>query len=111
MKIMTAPMISLVWGSFILNLLLQVFDGLFTYHVLSRGIPEANPLVRSAILEWGAAWGLLYWKGIACILLALIFALRHRRHSLTLKALTVTGTVYGCLAVAGLCELMFELSR
>ena len=108
---MTTPMNPLIWGSFIFNLLLQVFDGLFTYHVLSRGIPEANPLVRSAILKWGAAWGLLYWKGIACILLALIFALRHRRQSLTIKAFTVTGTVYGCLAVAGLCHLIFEFSR
>jgi hypothetical protein len=104
-------MIPLLWGSFIFNLLLQVFDGLFTYHVLSHGIPEANPLVRNAIIQWGAVWGLLYWKGTACILLAGIFAMRHRRQALTLKAFTVTGTVYGCLGLAGMCELILELSH
>jgi len=46
----------------IYNLLLQFFDGLLTYQVLSLGVPEANPLVNAAIGEWGVIWGLLYWK-------------------------------------------------
>ena len=108
---MTAPLLPLAWGYFVFNLLLQVFDGVFTYHVLSRGIPEANPIVRSAIIQWGAAFGLLYWKGIACILLACIFALRHRRGALTINAFKITGTIYSCLALAGLCDLFFELTR
>jgi len=44
-----------------------LFDGILTYQVVSIGIPEANPLVRQAIIEWGAAWGLLYWKLLACV--------------------------------------------
>ena len=56
------------------NLLLQIFDGLFTYHVVSQqGLPEANPLVRNTIYEWGVVWGIVYWKLLACALLGLIF--------------------------------------
>src|SRR6266566_979510 len=71
---MTAPLIPAVWFPFILNLLLQVFDGLLSYHVLSEGVPEANPLVSRAISEWGVVWGLFYSKTFACVLLLLIFA-------------------------------------
>ncbi len=64
-----------IWSQFKFNLLLQIFDGLFTYHVLSLGVPEANPLVSEAISSWGEVWGLVYWKVLACTLLGLIFAL------------------------------------
>lgn len=94
---MAAFMFPSIWSQFKFNLLLQIFDGLFTYHVLTLGVPELNPLVRNAIYSWGEFWGLLYWKLLACLLLGLIFALRHFRESLTLKALTLTSTVYGCL--------------
>jgi hypothetical protein len=33
----------------ILNLTLQVFDGLFSYQVFSLGATEANPFVSAAI--------------------------------------------------------------
>jgi len=108
---MSPTLLPLAWGYFIFNVLLQVFDGIFTYQVMSLGIPEANPIVRSAIMQWGAAWGLLYWKGIACILLACIFALRHRRGALTINALRITGGVYSCIAVVGLFHLLFGLIR
>ena len=57
---MTTPLIPAVWFPFILNLFLQVFDGLLTYHVVSAGVPEANPLVDNAISAWGVGWGLFY---------------------------------------------------
>ena len=50
-----------IWSQFKINLLLQIFDGLFTYHVLTLGVPELNPLVRNAIYSWGEVWGLVYW--------------------------------------------------
>lgn len=99
---MAAFMFPSIWSQFKFNLLLQIFDGLFTYHVLSLGIPEANPLVAEAIFSYGEIWGLLYWKVLACTLLVLIFALRHFRRDLTLRALTLTSTVYGCLFVVSL---------
>jgi len=103
---MTAFMLPSIWSQFKFNLLLQVFDGLFTYHVLTQGIPEANPLVGSAIAEWGAVWGIVYWKLLACALLGLIFALRHLRQALAMRALTLTSTVYGCLFFVSLYHLL-----
>ena len=46
----------------ILNLTLQVFDGLFSYQVFSLGAQEANPIVAAAISTWGVIYGLLYKK-------------------------------------------------
>ena len=106
--LMTAPLMLPVWFPFILNLLLQVFDGLLTYHVVSAGVPEANPLVRSTMSEWGVVWGLVYWKALACLLLLCIFALRHRRRALTIKAFTLTAAVYGYVSVASLYILLLR---
>jgi len=93
------------------NLLLQVFDALFTYHALTeRGVPEANPLVNNAIYEWGVVWGIVYWKLFACVLLGLIFALRHRKYGLSFKALTVTSAVYGSFFLVALFFFVTQLS-
>jgi hypothetical protein len=100
-----------VWSHFIFNLLLQLFDGILTYQVVSVGVPEANPLVRQAMIEWGAAWGLFYWKLLACVLLALIFALTYKRQALTIKAFTVTGAVYGPVCFISLCALFVHFTR
>ena len=62
----------------ILNLTLQVFDGLFSYQAFSLGAAEANPFVSAAIASWGVIYGLLYKKILACALLLLVFAFRHR---------------------------------
>ncbi|MGH7827779.1 MAG: DUF5658 family protein [Candidatus Binatia bacterium] len=106
---MSAPLIPAVWSHLIYNLLLQVFDAVLTYQVLILGVPEGNPLVANAMAMWGEVWGLLYWKTLACLLLLLIFALRHQRRDLTIKAFTLTATVYGCVFVAGLYQLLFRL--
>ncbi len=106
---MSTPLIPVVWGHFIFNLLLQILDGVLTYQVLSLGVLEWNPLVNAAIAQWGAVWGLLYWKTLACISLLLIFAVRQRQQILTINALTLTATVYGCVAVAAFGELLLQL--
>lgn len=108
---MTVPLIPSVWLPFIVNLLLQVFDGLLSYRVLSEGVPEANPLVSRAISEWGVVWGLFYSKTFACVLLFLIFALRNRRRSLTLKAFTVTAAVYAYVSIASLSMLLLHFTE
>ncbi len=59
----------------ILNLTLQVFDGLFSYQLFSLGLGEANPLLAAAISEGSVVWGLLYNKLLACVLLIVIFAI------------------------------------
>ena len=108
---MAAFMFASIWSQFKFNLLLQIFDGLFTYHVLTQGVPEANPFIRNAIHTWGEIWGLLYWKVFACVLLVLIFTLRHFRQSLTLKALTLTSTVYSCLFFVSIYYFLLDLLR
>ena len=49
----------------IVNLTLQVFDGLFSYQVFSLGAAEANRFVSAAISNWGVIYGLLYKKILA----------------------------------------------
>ena len=88
------------------NLLLQFFDGLVSYQAFSVGAVEANPLVVAAIINWGVIWGLLYHKILACVLLLLIFAFGSRRRLLAMRALTMTASVYTCVAVACLWELL-----
>lgn len=108
---MAASLLPAVWSHLIFNLLLQVFDGVLTYQVVLQGVPEANPLVRETIVQWGVVWGLLYWKTLACVLLVLIFALRHKLQALALKALTVTAAVYGPVSFLGLCELLLQFGK
>ena len=90
----------------ILNLTLQVFDGVFSYQAFSLGAAEANPFVSTAISNWGVIYGLLYKKILACALLLLVFAFRHRLPSLTRLGLIVTASVYASVAVASLWKLL-----
>ena len=76
------------------NLFLQLTDGVVSYQAFVLGAIEANPVVAAAIVNWGMVWGLIYNKAFACLLLFLIFALRHNRHLMTIRGLTVTASVY-----------------
>ena len=89
----------------ILNLTLQVFDGLFSYQAFSLGAAEANPFVSAAISNWGVIYGLLYKKTLACALLLLIFILGYRHPSLAKRAVILTA-VYTSLAVMSLWEIL-----
>jgi uncharacterized protein DUF5658 len=81
------------------NLLLQAFDGIASYVLLSLGAQEANPLVETAIQSWGLGWGLLFWKLFSCVLLFLLFSIRVYREPLTVGALSFTAAVYCYLPV------------
>jgi protein-S-isoprenylcysteine O-methyltransferase Ste14 len=88
------------------NLFLQLTDGLVSYQAFALGAVEANPIVAAAIVNWGMVWGLAYNKMLACLLLLLIFALRHSNRSLTHRALTVTASVYVCAIVVCVWQLL-----
>lgn len=90
----------------ILNLTLQVFDGLFSYQVFSLGAEEANPIVAAAISNWGVIYGLLYKKTLACFLLLLIFTLRHRQALLVRRAMVLTASAYTCVTLVCLWRLL-----
>src|SRR5262245_12916218 len=87
------------------NLFLQLTDGVVSYQAFALGAIEANPVVAAGIVRWGMVWGLAYHKLLACLLLFLIFALRHNSRSLTHRALTVTASVYACTTIACLWQL------
>jgi uncharacterized membrane protein YqjE len=88
------------------NLFLQFTDGIVSYQAFALGAIEANPVVAAAIVNWGMVWGLFYNKALACLLLLLIFALRHNRRLLATRGLTVTASVYMCAIIVCLWELL-----
>jgi hypothetical protein len=88
------------------NLFLQLTDGLVSYQAFALGAAEANPVVAAAIVNWGMGWGLVYNKALACLLLLLIFALRHNRRLMATRGLTVTASVYVCAIIVCLWELL-----
>ena len=90
----------------ILNLLLQVFDGVMSYEVLSAGVGESNPLIHTAIVNWGVILGLFYHKILACVLLILIFVVGRKRELLATQALAITASVYTCFGLVCLWALL-----
>jgi len=88
------------------NLFLQFTDGLVSYKAFALGAAEANPVVAAAIVNWGMIGGLIYNKTLACLLLLLIFALRRNLRLMTMRAMTVTASVYMCAIIVCLWELL-----
>lgn len=56
----------------LLNLVLQLFDGVATYQGLRLGVREANPLLVAAFDVLGVGPALLLFKAKACGLLVLV---------------------------------------
>ena len=81
------------------NFLLQILDGVASYHILSAGVPEVNPLVSYYIENWGLIGGLLYGKLIGCALVWLIFLLRKRVGPIVAKGLILVACFYSILAI------------
>jgi uncharacterized protein DUF5658 len=77
----------------VLNLLLQVFDGLATYGGMQVGFGERNPLLRLAFASWGIAPTLLFCKSLACVTLVVISFTASRRLAAT--AFSLVAGVYG----------------
>src|SRR5262249_36353797 len=90
----------------IFNLFLQFSDGIVSYQAFSLGAAEANPVVAAAIVNWAMIWGLIYNKTLACLLLVLIFTLGRNRLLMTMRALTVTASLYVCATIVCLWELL-----
>jgi hypothetical protein len=58
----------------VVNILLQVFDGIATYHGLRLGIREGNSLLADAFQYWGIGLSLLTFKAFACGALIFVYA-------------------------------------
>lgn len=81
----------------LLNILLQIFDGVATYHGTHRGVHELNALLRAAFEFWGVGVSLLLFKSFACAALGFIYAVCAREVART--ALALTAGVYCLLSL------------
>ena len=92
---------------FILNLLLQAWDGLATYYGLALGVQEGNPLIQAAIDHLGAGWALLSAKGLACGLLLVLRAFC--QYVLCVQGLLLTAVIYALCSFLPWYSLLFLL--
>ena len=81
-----------------LNVALQVFDGLATYHGMRFGFGEGNPVLVEIMALVGPAAALILTKLYACGCLLGIWHVRHAR--LALPALVVIAVVYATCSLA-----------
>ena len=64
---------SLSYDLFLLNIVLQLFDGMATYSGMHMGVLEANRLLRNAFVVWGVGPSLVLFKAFACGMLLLLY--------------------------------------
>ncbi len=81
----------------LLNVVLQLFDGMATYSGLHLGAAEANQLLRSAFTLWGVGPSLILFKTFACGTLLLLY--RHAPEELGRRALSFLAGVYCTLSL------------
>jgi uncharacterized protein DUF5658 len=78
---------------FLLNLALQLFDGVATYQGLRLHWAEGNPFIAGAMPYYGTAVTLLLFKAKACGFLVLLRRLGERQF--VYESFVVLATVYG----------------
>ena len=92
---------------FVLNVLLQVFDGVATYGGLQHGFREANPLLRSAFHHWGVMPTLLVFKAGAYGLLVLVYRLASPQ--LAAPSLGALAAIYSACSLVPWLGMLFRL--
>lgn len=83
----------------LLNLWLQLFDGIATYLGITAGYREGNPLVAATLVRLGTIPALCLVKAYACGCLLLIWHVR-ARSPLAVPALVATAAAYVACSVA-----------
>ena len=83
----------------LVNIWLQLFDGLATYLGIAAGYGEGNPLVAASFAHIGVGPALLLAKTSACLCLFVIWRLRGRSE-LAVPALVGTALTYLMASVA-----------
>ncbi len=82
---------------FLANVSLQLLDGWVTFAGISRGFPEGNPLVATAMSSIGPILGIVAVKILAIGLLYLVY--QRREHPLVEPGLISVAVTYTFLAV------------
>ena len=85
--------IDAVHNLFLLNICLQLFDGVATYVGIRSGAAEGNPILAAAMAQIGLGTALLLFKAKACGCLVLLRRLGNS--PLTAVALAGVAAVYG----------------
>ena len=93
---MIAQDVDAVHKLFLLNICLQVFDGVATYHGVTTGAKEGNPLVAMAMANLGIGSALLLFKAKACGCLVLLRRIGDR--PMVTAALGGVAAAYGILS-------------
>lgn len=93
---MNSPENHAIHQLFLLNISLQLFDGVATYFGILGPWHEANPILAATMAQVGVGAALLLFKALACAALVLLRSLARR--PLVAKALTVLAVAYGCLS-------------
>ena len=83
---------SLFYDLFLLNIVLQLFDGMATYAGVQMGVPEANQLLCSTFVVWGVGPSLVLFKAFACGTLVLLY--RKTGEDIGRPALMLLAAVY-----------------
>ena len=73
-----APQVTL-YRLFVLNMALQLFDGVATYQGLRIGFQEANPILLQAFSQIGVLPTLVFYKAYACGLLVMLHVITPAR--------------------------------
>jgi hypothetical protein len=76
----------------VVNLTLQLFDGIATYIGLHAGLAEGNPLLAWMLRQMGPEAGLCLMKLQACA--CLLFLWYARRNQLVAPALVLSAAIY-----------------
>lgn len=93
---MTAPGVDAIHKLFLLNICLQVFDGVATYQGVTTGVKEGNPLIAMAMANLGIGSALLLFKAKACGCLVLLRQMGDR--PMVAAALGGVAIAYGALS-------------
>jgi len=81
---------------FLLNICLQVFDGVATYQAVGSPAGEGNPLVAAVMTEIGIGYALLLFKAKACGCLIMLRGMAGR--ALVGVAFALLAATYGALS-------------
>ena len=81
-----------IYDLFLLNIVLQLFDGMATYTGIHMGVPEANRLLCNSFAMWGVGPSLLLFKAFACGVLLLLY--RNTAEHIGRPALMLLAAVY-----------------
>jgi hypothetical protein len=82
----------------VVNLALQLFDGVATYAGLHAGFDEGNPLLVWAFERFGTLQALCLFKLQACVCVLVLWSLRTNR--LAAPALALSAAVYAACSLA-----------